>query len=103
MIDALVKEGAEITAYDPEAMSNVRASIGDKIKYSTTEYEALSEADALVICTEWGIFRNPDFGKMKSMMKDAVIFDGRNLFEVEDMTDLGFYYSSIGRTTIKGR
>ncbi len=103
MIDALVREGAEITAYDPEAMSNVRALIGDKIKYSTTEYEALSEADALVICTEWGVFRNPDFGKMKSMMKDAVIFDGRNLFEVEDMTELGFYYSSIGRTTIKGR
>lgn len=84
MIDALVKEGAEITAYDPEAMNNVRALIGDKIKYSTTEYEALSEADALVICTEWGVFRNPDFGKMKSMMKDAVIFDGRNLFEPQN-------------------
>ena len=103
MIDALLHEGAEVKAYDPEAMDNVRALIGDKINYATTEYEALSEADALVICTEWGVFRNPDFGKMKAMMKDAVIFDGRNLFEVEDMTELGFYYNSIGRTTIKGK
>lgn len=103
MVDALLHEGAEVKAYDPEAMDNVRALIGDKINYATTEYEALSEADALVICTEWGVFRNPDFGKMKAMMKDAVIFDGRNLFEVEDMTELGFYYNSIGRTTIKGK
>lgn len=103
MIDALLHEGAEVKAYDPEAMDNVRALIGDKINYATTEYEALSEADALVICTEWGVFRNPDFGKMKAMMKDAVIFDGRNLFEVEEMTELGFYYNSIGRTTIKGK
>ena len=103
MVDALLDEEAEVKAYDPEAMDNVRALIGDKINYATTEYEALSEADALVICTEWGVFRNPDFGKMKAMMKDAVIFDGRNLFEVEDMTELGFYYNSIGRTTIKGK
>jgi UDPglucose 6-dehydrogenase len=103
MVDALLHEGAEVKAYDPEAMDKVRALIGDKINYATTEYEALSEADALVICTEWGVFRNPDFGKMKAMMKDAVIFDGRNLFEVEDMTELGFYYNSIGRTTIKGK
>lgn len=103
MVDALLDEEAEVKAYDPEAMDKVRALIGDKINYATTEYEALSEADALVICTEWGVFRNPDFGKMKAMMKDAVIFDGRNLFEVEDMTELGFYYNSIGRTTIKGK
>ncbi len=103
MIDALLHEGAVVKAYDPEAIGNVRALIGDKINYATTEYEALSEADALVICTEWGVFRNPDFGKMKAMMKDAVIFDGRNLFEVEDMIELGFYYSSIGRTAIKGK
>jgi UDPglucose 6-dehydrogenase len=101
MIDALVKEGAQVTAYDPEAMNNVKHLIGDKIEYATSEYDALQGADALVICTEWGVFRNPDFNKVKSMMVDAVIFDGRNLFEVEDMNQLGFYYSSIGRTTIK--
>jgi UDPglucose 6-dehydrogenase len=101
MIDALVKEGAQVTAYDPEAMNNVKQLIGDKIEYATSEYDALEGADALVICTEWGVFRNPDFNKVKSMMADAVIFDGRNLFEVEDMNQLGFYYSSIGRTTIK--
>lgn len=101
MIDALVKEGAQVTAYDPEAMNNVKQLIGDKIEYATSEYAALQGADALVICTEWGVFRNPDFNKVKSMMTDAVIFDGRNLFEVEDMNQLGFYYSSIGRTTIK--
>ena len=101
MIDALVKEGAQVTAYDPEAMNNVKHLIGDKIEYATSEYAALQGADALVICTEWGVFRNPDFNKVKSMMADAVIFDGRNLFEVEDMNQLGFYYSSIGRTTIK--
>lgn len=101
MIDALVKEGAQVTAYDPEAMNNVKQLIGDKIEYATSEYTALQGADALVICTEWGVFRNPDFNKVKSMMTDAVIFDGRNLFEVEDMNQLGFYYSSIGRTTIK--
>jgi len=101
MIDALVKEGAQVRAYDPEAMNNVKQLIGDKIVYATSEYDALQDADALVICTEWGVFRNPDFNKVKSMMADAVIFDGRNLFEVEDMNQLGFYYSSIGRTTIK--
>ncbi len=101
MINALVKEGAQVTAYDPEAMNNVKHLIGDKIEYATSEYAALQGADALVICTEWGVFRNPDFNKVKSMMADAVIFDGRNLFEVEDMNQLGFYYSSIGRTTIK--
>ena len=101
MIDALVKEGAVITAYDPEAMENVKGLIGDKINYSNDEYEALKDADALLICTEWGIFRNPDFDKMAALLKDKVIFDGRNLFDVEEMNDRGFYYSSIGRTTIE--
>jgi UDPglucose 6-dehydrogenase len=59
--------------------------------------------DALVICTEWGIFRNPDFNRMKELMNDAVIFDGRNLFDLEDMTGKGFYYSSIGRTSLKNQ
>ena len=101
MIDALTAEGAEVMAYDPEAMANVKRTIADKISYAENEYEALKDADALVICTEWGIFRNPDFVKVKSLMKDAVIFDGRNLFEIDEMTQLGFYYNSIGRKTIK--
>lgn len=101
MIDALVKDGATVTAYDPEAMENVKGLIGDKIAYSNDEYEALKDADALLICTEWGVFRNPDFDKMAALLKDKVIFDGRNLFEVEEMNERGFYYSSIGRTTIE--
>ncbi len=100
MIDALTKEGAEITAYDPEAMDNVKGLIGDKITYANDEYSVLQNADALLICTEWGVFRNPDFDRMRSIMNDAVIFDGRNLFELDEMTEKGFYYSSIGRNLV---
>lgn len=99
MIDALTEAGAEIKAYDPEAMNNVKALLGDKIAFVDNEYDALEGADALLICTEWGIFRNPDFDKMAALLKDKVIFDGRNLFDVEEMNERGFYYSSIGRTT----
>lgn len=101
MISELLNEGAEITAYDPEAMPNVKKLIGDKISFSSDEYEALMGADALLICTEWGIFRNPDFDRMKSLLNDAVIFDGRNLFEIEEMSEKGFFYASIGRNLIK--
>lgn len=99
MIDALTNAGAEITAYDPEAMPNVKGVIGDKISFAATEYEALENADALLICTEWGVFRNPDFDKVAELLNDKVIFDGRNLFDVEEMNERGFYYSSIGRKT----
>lgn len=98
MIDALTNAGANVTAYDPEAMENVKNQIGDKIAYADTEYNALIDADALLICTEWGVFRNPDFDKIKSLMKDTVIFDGRNLFETVEMNSKGFYYHSIGRS-----
>ena len=101
MIEALLDAGANISAYDPEAMPNVKNSLGAKIEYATDEYSALSGADALLICTEWGIFRNPDFTRMKSLMKDAVLFDGRNLFEIGEMNDKGFYYCSIGRNVIE--
>ena len=101
MIDALTKDGATITAYDPEAMKNVAGVVGDKIAFAANEYDALKDADALLICTEWGIFRNPDFDKIASLLKDKVIFDGRNLFDVEEMNDRGFYYSSIGRMTLE--
>lgn len=100
MIEELTKAGAKVTAYDPEAMENVKGVMGDKISYAQNEYEALQDADALLICTEWGVFRNPDFNKMKSLMKDAVIFDGRNLFEILEMNEKGFYYSSIGRSVV---
>lgn len=100
MIDALTKAGAKVTAFDPEAMKNVRNLIGDKINYASSEYEALEDADALVICTEWGIFRNPDFKRVSELLKDKVIFDGRNLFDLEEMNDKGYFYASIGRNAI---
>jgi UDPglucose 6-dehydrogenase len=100
MIDALVNAGASVCAYDPEAMKNVQGLIGEKISYAENEYKALENADALLICTEWGVFRNPDFDQIGSLLNDKVIFDGRNLFEVQEMNEKGFYYSSIGRTAI---
>ena len=103
LIDLLIEAGVEIISYDPEAMPNVQRLYGDKIQFATNEYEVLNHVDALVICTEWGIFGNPDFNRMKELMNDAVIFDGRNLFDLEDMTGKGFYYSSIGRTSLKNQ
>jgi UDPglucose 6-dehydrogenase len=100
IIDELLKDGAEVVAYDPEAMGNVKAVLGDKIGFVENEYDAIDKADALVICTEWGVFRNPDFDKISNMLKDKVIFDGRNLFDLNEMTEKGFFYSSIGRSVI---
>jgi UDPglucose 6-dehydrogenase len=99
MIDRLVASGAEVVAFDPEAAENVRATIGEKIQYASTQYEALEGADALLIATEWSMFRNPDFNKMKELLKAPIVFDGRNLYDVEDMEKKGFYYSSMGRAT----
>jgi UDPglucose 6-dehydrogenase len=100
MIEELLKEGAQVYTYDPEAMDNVKSLLGDTIKYGSDEYTVLENADALLICTEWGVFRNPDFNRVKSLMKDAVVFDGRNLFDLDEMNEKGFYYSSIGRNLI---
>jgi UDPglucose 6-dehydrogenase len=100
MIRALLDAGAIVTAYDPEAMENVKKVFGEQISYATDEYAALLQADALLICTEWSIFRNPNFRAMKDMMADNVIFDGRNLYDLDELTEKGFYYSSIGRKTI---
>lgn len=100
LIDELTKAGATVSAYDPEAMKNVSLLIGDKIEYAENEYDALIGADALLICTEWGVFRNPDFDRITSLLKDKVIFDGRNLFEAEEMNEKGFYYNSIGRKVV---
>jgi len=100
MIDELIKLGANITAFDPEAMENVNNLIGNKIRYASNQYDALQDADALLIATEWSVFRNPDFSKIESMLSQKVIFDGRNLFDLDFMTEKGFHYESIGRKTI---
>ena len=98
MIEKLLEGGAKVIAHDPEAMENVKAHpIGKQISFSENEYEAVKGADALLICTEWGLYRNPDFEKMKALLNDTVIFDGRNLFDVEEMNQRGYFYSSIGR------
>ena len=99
-INVLLDEGAELVVYDPEAMENVKAIFGDKIKYANRSTEALKDVDALLICTEWAAFRNPDFEFMKSTMADPTIFDGRNLYECDRMEDLGFTYHSVGRRAI---
>ena len=101
-IDEITSLGATIQAYDPEAMENVKGQIGDKIKYCEDEYEALRDADALFIATEWPVFRTPDFDKMSALLKNKVVFDGRNLYEPEDMRELGFTYYSIGREIVNG-
>jgi len=100
IIDALVKNGATVTVFDPEGMSNVKGVIGDKVKYADNQYDALENADALLIATEWSVFRNPDFDKIESILKNKVIFDGRNLYDLDKMVDLGYYYNSIGRKLV---
>lgn len=100
IIDALVKEGAIITAYDPEAMHNVKGVLGNKINYAARQYDALENADILVIATEWSEFRTPDFDKVSLLLKNKAIFDGRNLFDLKQMEELGFYYVSVGRRII---
>ncbi|WP_281847384.1 UDP-glucose dehydrogenase family protein [Olleya namhaensis] len=97
MIDALLETGCNITAFDPEAMPNVKRKLGDKINFADGMYEALKNADALIISTEWSIFRTPDFSKMKTVMSSPTIFDGRNLYDVKDVINEGFKYVSIGR------
>lgn len=103
IIDELLKEGANIKAFDPEAMNNVRALYDDEnITFCQAQYDALKKADALIIATEWPEFRTPDFEKMQALLKSKVVFDGRNVFDLDKMEKLGFYYSSIGRRTING-
>ena len=97
MIDALLKEGSTLSVFDPEAMNNVKALLGDKITYAENQYDVLKGADALIIATEWNEFRTPNFLKMVTTLRNKVIFDGRNLFDVAAIRELGFYYESIGR------
>jgi UDPglucose 6-dehydrogenase len=101
-IDDLLKEGATIHVHDPEAIENVRRKFGEKIKYFSTPYEAAQGADAILIATEWPEFRTPDFDQLKKIMKSNVIFDGRNLYDLELMKELGYTYISIGRAVVNG-
>ncbi|WP_406825373.1 UDP-glucose dehydrogenase family protein [Pedobacter sp. KACC 23697] len=100
IIDELVKNGATVSVFDPEAMANVKNVIGDKVSYAKNQYEALEGADALLIATEWSVFRNPDFDKIDNILKNKIVFDGRNLYDLQKMIDLGYYYNSIGRKLI---
>lgn len=100
LINELLEAGAEVTAYDPEAMPNVKKLLGDKITFADNQYDALEGVDALAIVTEWSAFRNPDFDRISNMLKNPMIFDGRNVYTLEKMQELGYYYESIGRKTV---
>lgn len=97
IIDELLKQGAKIRAFDPEAMDNVQRLYGDKVYFAADQYDALEGTDALLIATEWALFRTPDFDKIGNLLKDKTIFDGRNLYELKHMRDMGYAYYSIGR------
>jgi UDPglucose 6-dehydrogenase len=101
IIQALLDEGASVKVHDPESMENVKNIFGSKITYADNQYDILAEADALMIATEWPEYRNPDFEKMATMLKNKLIFDGRNLYETAMLGELGFTYYSIGRKTVK--
>ena len=101
LIDELLDLGAKIQAFDPEAMDNVAKKYGNKIQFVSSMYEVLEDSDALIICTEWSIFRTPDFDKIKENVKHQVIFDGRNLYDLQDIEREGISYFSIGRKDIQ--
>lgn len=98
IITRLTGMGATVTAFDPEAMPNVKKEFKGELTYADNQYEALKGADALVICTEWNEFRTPDFNRIAGQLAEKVIFDGRNLYDTTQMKAHGFYYESIGRS-----
>ena len=100
IIRELVRLGAKVVAYDPAATENAKFYLKDTLEYSQDQYGMLEGADALLMLTEWNEFRNPDFEKVSSLLKNKIIFDGRNIFEVKKMEELGFVYHSIGRKTL---
>ena len=100
MIEKLLSEGAEVVAFDPEAMENVERLLGHRIAFANDRYDALDGADALLICTEWAVFRTPDFQQIADRLNNKAIFDGRNLYDLNKMKQLGFHYKSIGRETV---
>ncbi len=101
MLELLLQRGAELSVHDPVAMTNIQKQFGDRLIYNAVPLDALRDADALVICTEWKEFQNPDFEAMRSLMRKPVVFDGRNLYELRTMRDAGFTYYSIGRATVR--
>jgi len=100
-IEHLLELGCKINVYDPEAMPNVKELLGDTVTFSKNPYDAIENADALLIVTEWPQFRTPDFERMESLLKNKVIFDGRNLYEMAQMKELGYTYYSIGRGVVR--
>jgi UDPglucose 6-dehydrogenase len=100
LIDWLLEQGAAVRVHDPEAMDNVRTQYGDKLTYAAKPMKALDGADALAIMTEWGDYQRPEFAEMRKRLRGSVIFDGRNLYEPEQMMSLGFTYHSIGRPVV---
>jgi len=103
LIDELLAAGAKVKVFDPEAMANVRQLKGDTLHYATSPYDAVEGADALLLVTEWSEFRNPDFDRVEKLMKQPCIFDGRNVFSLDKMAELNFYYESMGRKVINGK
>ncbi|MCK9280856.1 MAG: UDP-glucose/GDP-mannose dehydrogenase family protein [Melioribacteraceae bacterium] len=101
IIEELLKAGAEVSVYDPAAMENSKLYLKDTVTYCEDQYEALKDSEALLVLTEWNEFRNPDYEKVKSFLKNPVLFDGRNIYEPGRMGELGFTYHSIGRQTVK--
>jgi UDPglucose 6-dehydrogenase len=97
VIESLLDAGAQVQAFDPEAMNEARKLFGDRIRYAQHNYDALDGATALLILTEWNEFRRPDFQRVKSLLRQPVIFDGRNIYDPQDLIKLGFTYYSIGR------
>jgi len=100
MIEALLEAGATVKAFDPEAMANVKKLKGDAIDFANDEYEALLGADALIIATEWALFRTPDLKRVADTLKEKTIFDGRNLYDLDEMKEFGFHYVSVGRQPV---
>jgi UDPglucose 6-dehydrogenase len=97
LVEDLLRSGAEVAVFDPEAMDNARRVLGDRVIYAESAHEALNDADALVVVTEWNEFRFPDFERIRNELRAPVVFDGRNLYDPRSMSDLGFEYFSIGR------
>jgi UDPglucose 6-dehydrogenase len=97
IVDTLLDNKAVVSAYDPQAMLNTRNIYGERITYARDQYSALAGAEALVVATEWNVFRHPNFDRMKNLMKTPLVFDGRNLFDPARMREMGFEYYSVGR------
>ena len=100
IIDELLKAGAKLKVFDPEAVDNMKTVFGDRIQYAGDQYEALIESDALLILTEWSVFRTPSFKVIKELLKEPIIYDGRNLYDTHLMQEHGFIYESIGRPKV---